>query len=680
MKPEDLSDDISKLYEQLQDVPEFENESCRKAFPGFFDKIRRLHDFNQVQNYRVVFIGEPGKGKTTAICNWLGLLKDDKIAAKRIDGVSLLATASGRTTVAEVHIRQVTGVSRLRLEYMPIAQQEAYIRDYANYYYKKCMGIDVGVGETEETDSTKSDTHIEMDRVVRNMAGLKDIPSGESDRARAGRAEIAAFVEGFADADAFYEYLLEVIDLRSRLCPEIEKDNSADFETWLSKTFRDVNDGKRTDCSIANVIYVDVSFDDLDLMLPDFIVEVIDTKGLDSAAAARMDLQELMRAEDTLCFLLDDVKSVPSDNVRNLLKRTYLTELDSYYKCKTSILVKSPDDELSGVNGADGDSEAGAELKRSEIHRRVSADDIPYFVNNTVFLDSCVAYMMSTVKEPVLDSIGKQIVDPRTNRRKFKNVRAITDYDEDAADEYRCEMTTQIVALIDRLRNRLEADAIEVRNGMVKLLEIEGRTSSYAAMAELREAKEKIDVSRADALRRFRRGDVSQAILDMAIDQIHWRTIQKMNSLYGAYEMWHTDIYTQTMQAGRECFADFIRPMSNIVHRVLNDIENPDANSVAMGCLNQYELMVKDATDEMGRLFLQWALLVGFAPQNDSNRFWISVNKIHGRGFKRMVREEYETNINDGAAMLAKAVDDRANEVIDALIDLLSEEPQPREM
>ena len=136
MVPEALSTDIFELYEQLQDIPEFENETCRKAFPGFLDKARRIHDFARVQSYKVVFIGEPGKGKTTAICNWLGLLKDDKVAAKRIDRAALLATASGRTTVAEVHVKQVTGRSRLRFEYMPIEQQKAYIRDYANYYYQ----------------------------------------------------------------------------------------------------------------------------------------------------------------------------------------------------------------------------------------------------------------------------------------------------------------------------------------------------------------------------------------------------------------------------------------------------------------------------------------------------------------------------------------------------------------
>ena len=556
---------------------------------------------------------------------------------------------------------------------MPLEQQKAYIRDYANYYYQRCVGASEQAEEAEETDSTKSDTHIEIDRVVRNMAGLQDIPTGESDRAVTTREKIISFVNSFANAEAFYNYILSEIHLESRQCSEIQKRPEEDFETWLSKTFKDVNDGKRPECSITNIIYVDVSITDLDLMLPDFIEEVIDTKGLDSAAAARMDLQELMRSEDTICFVMDDVKSVPSDNVRNLLKRTYLTGLDVYYKYKTSIFVKSPDDELAGVNGADGDSEAGVERKASEIDRRVSTDDIPYFVENTVFLDSCMAYIMGTTREPVLDNNGQPAINPRTKRPKYKNIKAIIDYDDDAADEYRNALTTEIVTLIDRLRNRLETDAAEIRDSVAKLLEIERQTTGYATMKALQDAKKTIETGKESLLHRFRRREVSEAILETAIDRIHWATIRKMNSLYGGYEMWHTDIYTQIMQAGKECFANLITPMSNLVHRTLETIEDEKAWSISLGYLNQFDAMITDSTDEMGRYFLRWSLDDAFAPQDDTNRFWVKVNQLRGRGYKRMVRDFYEDHIDDDAVLLAKAVDMEANRVVDNLLDLLTE-------
>ena len=90
---------------------------------------------------RHLFIGEPGKRKTTAICNWLDLLKKNKENEKRIEAISLLATASGRTTVAEVHIKQVADASRIRVEYLSIDQQKEYIKEYCNYYYLRCLNI-----------------------------------------------------------------------------------------------------------------------------------------------------------------------------------------------------------------------------------------------------------------------------------------------------------------------------------------------------------------------------------------------------------------------------------------------------------------------------------------------------------------------------------------------------------
>ena len=80
--------------------------------------------------------------------------------------------------------------------------------------------------------------------------------------------------------------------------------------------------------------------------------------------------------------------------------------------------------------------------------------------------------------------------------------------------------------------------------------------------------------------------------------------------------MWHTDIYTQIMQVGRECFSITIRPISAEVHQILVDVRNEDARSITAGYLNQFELMVKESTEKIGQYFLHWALDDGFAPQS----------------------------------------------------------------
>ena len=173
---------------------------------------------------------------------------------------------------------------------------------------------------------------------------------------------------------------------------------------------------------------------------------------------------------------------------------------------------------------------------------------------------------------------------------------------------------------------------------------------------------------------RFRKEMVCDAILEKLIDDIHWATIRKMNSLYGGYQLWHTDIYTQIMQSGRECFSNAIRPTTAIVHRMLIDVRSENARSVTDGYLNQYDHMVKESTEEIGQYFFQWALNQGFAPQSNANRFWLEVNAISGKGFKARVREKYEEKVFFYSEKLAKMVTDEITKIVDRLIALFPEE------
>lgn len=203
---------VGALKETMENLPEFQNISYKHSFEGYMKRIQQIDGFNRVDRYRIVFIGEPGKGKTTAICNWLDLLKKNKENEKRIEAISLLATASGRTTVAEVHIKQVADASRIRVEYMSIDQQKEYIKEYCNYYYSRCL--DVTDDNTDDmTEHNAENVHLEIDRVIRNMASIEDLPSGVGEHSIEKRNKILSFIKTFENEVSFYEYILEKIDL-----------------------------------------------------------------------------------------------------------------------------------------------------------------------------------------------------------------------------------------------------------------------------------------------------------------------------------------------------------------------------------------------------------------------------------------------------------------------------------
>lgn len=67
--------DINALYEAFEEIPSFRDAVSQNVFGGYFRTLENIREFANIKKYRIVFIGEPGSGKTTAICNWLNLLK-----------------------------------------------------------------------------------------------------------------------------------------------------------------------------------------------------------------------------------------------------------------------------------------------------------------------------------------------------------------------------------------------------------------------------------------------------------------------------------------------------------------------------------------------------------------------------------------------------------------------------
>ncbi len=672
MTHEKLPAKIQVLKEAMENLPEFQNQSCKHSFKGYMRKIKQIDKFNSVSKYKIVFIGEPGKGKTTAICNWLNLLKRVKENEKRPEAISLLATASGRTTAAEVHIKQVTTASKIRIEYMSIDQQKEYIKEYCSFYYSWFNMTDDDANDTIDSDTAENSiVHSEIDRIIRNMASLENLPSKIKEQSQDKHNKILSFMKQFENATSFYAYILDIIDLEKRQCSVIPYKEDVDFEEWLSKTFKEVNDGKRPDCSIASKIYVDICSKDFSLELPDCIGEIIDTIGLDSTV--RTDLQELMSAEDTICFLMDDLNNVPSHNIRNLIKETFLNKWDQYCLLKTSIFVKSPAKDLESVNEADGDSDVGIDIKTTELKRIMDNEKIQYILENTLFSDSCAAYIFKPIKIAEFDGNGKPVINKSTGKPKFKINQIIEQFDNELALEYRQSVTNKIQMMIEQLRAKLQNDADDIRVEVENLLELELKFVSTEADKELKEIREKVAEIKRE-IPQLRSRDVVQTILKKAIDDIHWKTIKKMNSLYGGYNRWHTDIYTQIMQAGRECFSDAISPVSSEINPLLIDVRSKDARSVTGGYLNQYNWMVKAGTEEIGHQFIQWALYKCFSPRSDDNPFWCEVNSIHGNGYKNQVKDRYENIIYVDGGTLAQMITAKIETIIDKLLRSFTED------
>ncbi len=396
--------------------------------------------------YKVVFIGQPGRGKTTIICNWLGLLKADIVGHSDVDAVSLLPTATGRTTVAEVHIRQCAeSSSHIRVEYLPVEQQKTYIKEFCDDYYQRCAGLVPDVTDaTAYTDEdrtshdnargkTADSPHLEIDRLIRNMVGLPL-------HREAQRQEIIGSVLRYGSTEDFCNEVVRRANLDNRQQRDFEIEHGDGFREELARLFRGLNNGNLETASIPKRINIDLSPQDIDLHLPEDVDEVIDTIGLDESV--RDDLQERLRNPSAICVLVDRLENPPSQPIRSLLE-SIPTDEHEIVKRKTALFINSNWDELSRVNGADGNPELGIEIKRQEIDRVVRMGNIPYDINNTLFEDPCGAYVVSqnaSMHRGLRQQVGR------------KAQSSIIDYYAEDAEEFRLRINDHLETIARQLR------------------------------------------------------------------------------------------------------------------------------------------------------------------------------------------------------------------------------------
>lgn len=616
-----LSNEIPALCDEIQRL-HFEDVACQNSLEGWQAKIAKIKRFNDVDKYKIVFMGRPGSGKTTAICNWLNLLhiEEGEDPKKSYD---LLTTGSGNTTVAEVHIRQIQDApSCIRLDYLSLEAQRLYIEDYTDYYYNFCM-------ENPGNDASSSvQRHTEIDRLIRNMAGLEVIPP-KGDK---NWDLVTSKIKAFASMDAFQKFILGKIGLEQRNCRNIPFQQNGNFSDWLHKTFDDINFGKNPSCSIPKRIYLDINVGDLNMHLPSFVEEIVDTLGLDSEASARLDLQEFMKCENSLCILVDEINEPPSPNLRNIIKNSFKAGAE-YFKEKVAIYIRLKEGDLVNVAGANGDSGLGLRLKQDGLNATIKAHNIPYKCENTLFKDSKEAYLINALTKV---EHGKKVTES-----------ILSSYSREIADKARKEINDWLKRIIDELKNVLLNDSRIVKKEVENLLELQKQSEKAQTENFLRDVKRKISDQK-DAWRRefCEAAPAIEKMLDF-LEKTHWATIRAMNRRCGGYETYRIDIYTEFMQAGKNAFAQKMVKLN----AKLKNLFVSDKRVIQMimnGYHQRLDFESGRAIEHFGEKLLNWLLNESaMYPREMANDFWGQITQIYGNGYRNEVIRQYRENLNE---------------------------------
>ena len=337
------------------------------------------------REHSIAFVGDIGVGKTTAICRATGLMVED---AEKVSLIPMLEVGAGGVTVCDVHV--ATGPEYgIRIEPMGENEIQREVREFANFL--KSLGETTqGVDLQDPDPSDFNGTTKELERAIRNMSDLTVKRLRGPDGRWIGTTDPAKeLAESSPDMDTLAMEILVKMNLKARTKRELWYSSSVGVNpmVWLAETFKDINNGRRSEFSIPKRI---------DVMLPrpilgeDFLsIRMVDTRGIDRTAQ-RADIEAHIVDPHTAVVLCSNFNSAPSTSVQQLIERAIAGRLSNHLSEKISVLVLPKHDEALAVKDDAGypveNREDGYQLKGEQAQMRLSniAPDIGIYFFDAV--------------------------------------------------------------------------------------------------------------------------------------------------------------------------------------------------------------------------------------------------------------------------------------------------------
>jgi hypothetical protein len=384
----DINSEIGNR-EHLQTLSSLVSIKALQDIAARLSKIRRIIN---IQRYNLIFIGQVGAGKTTAICHLLNLVREveiertlrsgEKVTVKKTR--ELLSTGSGKSTICEVVIRP-TKFTYIEIDPYDDNELQQLIEEFGLWIWQKTHPSDI-----------KARVEIPPDEILRAIRNIVELPEIIVN----GKIHDCAL--GFAADftldryDDFKQELIQRGQLSARTETKISpRDRDLDEKLWLSEVFQSLNVAKLANFSIPKRIYLNLSDRILDFN-HHHIGNIIDTRGLDLATKDRRDLANYIRESDeSICIFTERFASAPANVIQIIGK--YLTPAAKDINTKFALLVMPRKGEPEKVIGADGlavdDVERGLALRKANISNVFSNENINFCFNNILFYDALQAYL-----------------------------------------------------------------------------------------------------------------------------------------------------------------------------------------------------------------------------------------------------------------------------------------------
>lgn len=535
------------------------------------------------RDFRVAFIGGIGIGKSTAICRVASL---EVAVADRPAPVPVLEAGAGGITLCEVHVRTGPGVGII-IEPRTEDEIRADVYDFAEYVRE---GAPEEALEGESSEGTHQGVSREVERAIRNMAGLRVIRGRKDSDGR--RLPTIDEAKQLAQTVSSTRELVVEILTRMALQRRDRRDTWYDSASgkpelaWLKETFEAINNGRHPAFTLPRRIEVVVTH--ALLSSADVTLHLVDTKGVDGAAM-RADLEAHLDDSHTVPILCSRFNDAPAEAAQRLLERARDAGVRDLEDRALLLVLPHTGEALEIKDEAGvrvGSTEEGYELKGEQVELRLRSQHLP----------------------PV--PIG------------FYNAR------EDAPEALRTLVLGRVQSLQARLRAQLATVTTSARSVLEnhereqvqEVLRLAGRT--------LRAALDNIRPLAPAA------GHVHQDLLD-AIGQAHWSTVRAAVRREGE---WPNLSYTHHLGYGARRLAvlSCSERVAGFAQTCGTLAATPDFTE-ARELIGQAERTLQTAYDEL----LRKVQLMGQTTYGDELRkdiaFWVECGSESGRGYKSKI-------------------------------------------
>ena len=346
----DILQRIDFLQEQEQNL--ITKNLCdqkAKEINRFFDTV--------TPNYtkKVIFVGPVGAGKTTAICHMLGLTfekeKDitktntetgkKQVVGKKKETITVLSTASGRTTICEVKIHLTTKTS---IEVLPFDNEkvESFIYDFADFY---CTKTKIEDGRKVSDDEKEPFMHSEYEQALCYMVGYT----------YSNKDQIMDMIRANSyDTTRVYNHFLQNFDIVQRQQTLFEIDDSKDWENQkeqVNDIFKRINYGRHKNSSLPQQIIVNINKSNLNLPKNFGLETIIDTKGLDNDDVfVRQDIIDYIYDKESVCVFVSTFNQCPLPYILKFGDNVEFFNKWNFFKSKFACLITAREQEWSKVS------------------------------------------------------------------------------------------------------------------------------------------------------------------------------------------------------------------------------------------------------------------------------------------------------------------------------------------